>query len=158
MKACLKIEKAFITQPYAVALKMTEIGWSDSHTNHMQNLRSTLESFFPLFNFPRLFSHTINPPMFLQSDVNRRRPVCFGKTNTKWGSQEFSRFPGFPPQIFHVFFPTTASERGGGGMVSCQTDPGILCVSSKYSEDSVRREAGTLKPLWAGQPPTRGVS
>lgn len=38
-------------------------------------------------------------------------------------------------------------QKVGGGMVSCQKDPGILHVSCEYSEDSVRREAGTLKPL-----------
>lgn len=41
-------------------------------------------------------------------------------------------------------------------MVSCQKDPGILC-EHQYSEDSVGREAGTLRPLWASQTPTRGA-
>lgn len=74
--------------------------------------------------------------------------------------QEFWRLRGFPPGSrslsSRVPFPTEPSE-SGGGMVSCQKDPGILCVSCEYSEDSVRREAGTLKPLWGSQPPTRGA-
>lgn len=51
-----------------------------------------------------------------------------------------------------VLFPTEASECGGG-IVSCQKDPGILCVSTEYSEDSVGRE-GRYSAAIVSQPAT----
>lgn len=50
--------------------------------------------------------------------------------------------PGLRSLTIRVLFPTEDFRECvcGGGMVSCQKDPGILCVSSEYSEDSVRRE------------------
>lgn len=65
---------------------------------------------------------------------------------TSLGIFLFRRLSGFPSpvsthsasRLSFPLLPLCLCVFGGG--VSCQTDPGILCVSTEYSEDSVRRE------------------
>lgn len=103
--------------------------------------KGPLDLSLPLFHFPRLFSHTVNSLVFLQNDVNRRRPVFLCHTIMKWETQECWRLSGFPPvcdrSLLGIFFPLKLCTVGE--MVSRQKDPGIICVSTQYSEDSVER-------------------
>lgn len=49
-------------------------------------------------------------------------------------------------ELLEFSFPTETLVCGGG-IVSCQDGLGILCVNTEYSEDLVRRQASTLRPL-----------
>lgn len=121
-----------------------------AHAQHEKNLISLPKIVFPHNQSPLRWCESQETCVFWQRN---HRVGNAGILTTVRVSPLSLRFL-FP---FWILFPTTASVHGGRDGILSDRSRNSLCEHRVQWGLSEERDAGTLKPLWTGQPPTCGA-